>query len=178
MGAANGKKSGYTVEQSCRRNRKANVRVSAYAELQRSDRKSSPVSTYVPPPDYESHDDDIIKPRKLSNPVKESKSHRELHRELLTSCKRSGDCVELKPELQRVLEARRREQKIKLRKQEEEAHKKLSPLEQELQRRHHILEELEHQEQKQKLESSRAPEFIQVKEKLKRTSRDFHQDQV
>ncbi|KAJ0002667.1 hypothetical protein NQD34_007816 [Periophthalmus magnuspinnatus] len=151
--------------------------VSAYAELQQSDRKSSPVSVYVPPPDYECHNDDIIKPRKLSNPVKESKSHQQLHRELLTTCKRAGDSVELKPELQRVMEARRRDQRLRLRRQEEEAHKKLSPLEQELQRRHHILEELEQQEQRQKLESSRAPEFIKVKENLRRTSRELNQDQ-
>uniref|UniRef100_A0A3Q2Y175 Actin-associated protein FAM107A n=1 Tax=Hippocampus comes TaxID=109280 RepID=A0A3Q2Y175_HIPCM len=31
---------------------------------------------------------DLIKPRKLLNPVKSSRSHQELHRELMTSCKR------------------------------------------------------------------------------------------
>ncbi|KAK7879165.1 hypothetical protein WMY93_034055, partial [Mugilogobius chulae] len=36
---------------------------------------------------------------------------------------------------------------------------------------------LEHQEQRLKLESSRAPEFIKVKENLRRTSRDLNQDQ-
>uniref|UniRef100_A0AAV2MIJ5 Phosphatidylinositol-4-phosphate 3-kinase n=1 Tax=Knipowitschia caucasica TaxID=637954 RepID=A0AAV2MIJ5_KNICA len=149
MGAANGKKREYTVQQSSGTNR--NVRVSAHAQLQRSDRKSSPL--YVPPPDYESPSDDIIQPRKLSNPVRESKSHRELHRELLTQCKRSGDMVEVKPELQRVLDSRRREQRLSIRRQEEEAHKKLSPLEQELKRRKGILEELEQEEQRLKLES-------------------------
>ncbi|CAL9706598.1 unnamed protein product [Knipowitschia caucasica] len=173
MGAANGKKREYTVQQSSGTNR--NVRVSAHAQLQRSDRKSSPL--YVPPPDYESPSDDIIQPRKLSNPVRESKSHRELHRELLTQCKRSGDMVEVKPELQRVLDSRRREQRLSIRRQEEEAHKKLSPLEQELKRRKGILEELEQEEQRLKLESSRAPEFIKVKENLRRTSRDLNQDQ-
>lgn len=68
---------------------------SAYADLQqhRSEgihRKPSPVSSYVPPPDYleENEDDDLIKPKKLVNPVKASKSHQELHRELMSSYKR------------------------------------------------------------------------------------------
>ncbi|GAA6233087.1 protein FAM107B-like isoform X6 [Lates japonicus] len=70
---------------------------SAYADLQqhRSEgihRKPSPVSSYVPPPDYldENEDDDLIKPKKLVNPVKASKSHQELHRELMSSYKRGG----------------------------------------------------------------------------------------
>lgn len=68
---------------------------SAYADLQqhRSEgvhRKPSPVSSYVPQPDYLEGDeeDDLIKPKKLVNPVKASKSHQELHRELMSSCKR------------------------------------------------------------------------------------------
>lgn len=50
--------------------------------------------------------------------------------------------VENKPELQRVLEQRKRDQMIKQRKQEEEARKKISPLEQELLKRHKQLEEV------------------------------------
>uniref|UniRef100_A0A674MRW4 Actin-associated protein FAM107A n=1 Tax=Takifugu rubripes TaxID=31033 RepID=A0A674MRW4_TAKRU len=94
----------------------------------------SPFPTYTP----QTHclvghkDDDLIKPKKLLNPVKESKSHQELHHELMHASK----SVELKPELQRVLESRRRDQLIKQRKQEEDAHRKLSPLEAELLRRH------------------------------------------
>lgn len=68
---------------------------SAYADLQqhRSEgvhRKPSPVSSYVPQPDYleDDEDSDLIKPKKLLNPVKASKSHQELHRELMRSCKR------------------------------------------------------------------------------------------
>lgn len=62
---------------------------SAYADLQQH-RKPSPVSSYVPQPDYleGDDDDDLIKPKKLVNPVKASKSHQELHRELLSSYKR------------------------------------------------------------------------------------------
>ncbi|KAM7401495.1 hypothetical protein PAMP_016804 [Pampus punctatissimus] len=72
---------------------------SAYADLQqhRSDgvhRKPCPVSSYVAQPNHldGEEDDNLIKPKKLANPVKSSKSHQELHRELLSSYKRS-DCV-------------------------------------------------------------------------------------
>lgn len=50
--------------------------------------------------------------------------------------------MESKPELQRVLEARKREQIIKQRKEEDEARKKISPLEQELLKRKDKLEEV------------------------------------
>lgn len=50
--------------------------------------------------------------------------------------------MESKPELQRVLEARKREQIIKQRKEEDEARKKISPLEQELLKRKEKLEEV------------------------------------
>lgn len=109
--------------------------------------------------------------------------------------------VEMKPELQRVLESRKRDQLIKQRKEEKEAHRKLSPLEAELMRRHRRLEEvsafpsdgfsqedsnshfrlgtflfscfflqLDEQLQKEQQEEMRAPEFIKVKENLRRTS--------
>ncbi|XP_054472860.1 protein FAM107B-like isoform X2 [Anoplopoma fimbria] len=153
---------------------------SAYADLQqhRSEgvhRKQSPVSGYVPQPDYLEGDDedDLIKPKKLVNPVKASKSHQELHRELMSSCKRgSGMSVETKPELQRVLESRKRDQLIKQRKQEEEARKKISPLEAELLKRHQKLDELDKQQEKEQEENLKAPEFVKVKENLRRTS--FH----
>uniref|UniRef100_A0A3Q1HLM0 Actin-associated protein FAM107A n=1 Tax=Acanthochromis polyacanthus TaxID=80966 RepID=A0A3Q1HLM0_9TELE len=115
---------------------------SAFADLHQNrpdGRKPSPASGFVPPPDYldGDEDDDLIKPKKLLNPVKASKSHQELHRELL-SCKR----VEMKPELQRVLESRRRDQQIQQKKQEDEARRKISPLEAELLKRHKKLEEV------------------------------------
>ncbi|XP_053171985.1 protein FAM107B [Scomber japonicus] len=150
---------------------------SAHAGLQehQSDgvhRKSSPVSSFVPQPDYEDgdEDNDLIKPKKLINPVVSSKSHQELHRELLSSCRRSGVTVETKPELQRVLESRKRDQLIKQRKQEEEARRKISPLEAELRKRHQKLDELEKQQELQHEEYLKAPEFIKVKDNLRRTS--------
>lgn len=126
-----------------------------------------PVASYAPQPDYMVGDDDLIKPKKLINPVKASKSHQELHRELLMNHKGG---VENKPELQRVLEQRKREQMIKQRKLEEEARKKISPLEQELLKRHKKLEELEREQEQQEECSRSAPEFIKVKENLRRTS--------
>ncbi|KAM4624819.1 protein FAM107B isoform 1-T1 [Polymixia lowei] len=159
---------------------------SAYAELQweqqhrqeggprNPQRNPPPESSYVPQPDYmdADEDDDLIKPKKLVNPVKASKSHQDLHRELLLSYKRGGVGVENKPELQRVLEARKREQMIKQKKQEEEARKKISPLEQELLKRHKKLEEMEQKQEKDAEDSEKAPEFVKVKENLRRTS--FH----
>uniref|UniRef100_A0A8D2JEL3 Uncharacterized protein n=1 Tax=Varanus komodoensis TaxID=61221 RepID=A0A8D2JEL3_VARKO len=72
----------------------------------------------------------LIEPKKLPNPVKESRHHRELHRELLFTHRR-GLLPEHKPELQRVLEARR----IRQLKQQEEIQKPLTDLEEELRKR-------------------------------------------
>ena len=52
--------------------------------------------------------------------------------------------VETKPELQRVLESRKRDQQIRQRKQEDEARRKISPLEAELLKRQKKLEEVTH----------------------------------
>lgn len=193
MGASYGKKKAYTIDQQqtqqCVKNGKhLNGTASAYADLRweqpvgpegdqrgpqgHPQRDLPHVSSYVPQPDYMEAEDDLIKPKKLINPVKSSKSHQDLHRELLLSHKRGGVSVEAKPELQRVLEARKREQMIKQRKEEDEARKKISPLEQELLKRHKKLEELEKEQEKLGEEMERAPEFVKVKENLRRTS--FH----
>ncbi|KAG7478023.1 hypothetical protein MATL_G00076010 [Megalops atlanticus] len=151
---------------------------SAYGDLQRDPlrdpvrdphRDLPPVASYAAQPDYMEGDDDLIKPKKLLNPVKASKSHQDLHRELLMNHKR-GVGVENKPELQRVLEQRKREQMIKQRKEEEESRRKISPLEQELLKRHKKLEELEKEQERQEEGAVNAPEFIRVKENLRRTS--------
>ncbi|XP_064824772.1 actin-associated protein FAM107A-like isoform X1 [Oncorhynchus masou masou] len=135
-------------------------------------RDQPPVADYIPQPNYMEGDHDLIKPKKLLNPVKASKSHQDLQRELLMSQKRGGVVgVESKPELQRVLEARKREKVIKQRKEEDEARKKISPLEQELLKRKDKLEVLEKEQEKQE-ETVKAPEFVKVKENLRRTS--FH----
>ncbi|XP_037831487.1 actin-associated protein FAM107A isoform X1 [Kryptolebias marmoratus] len=176
MGAVYGKKKSYSIDHeplAVRTGKQPTSR--AYADLQQHcsegvHRRPSPVSSYVPPPDYLDENEDLIKPKKLVNPVKASRSHQELHRELLSSCRRGGTGIETKPELQRVLESRKRDQLIRQRKEEVEAHRKISPLEAELLKRHRKLEELEQQQQQQQKENLKAPEFIKVREKLRRTS--------
>ncbi|XP_054641701.1 protein FAM107B-like isoform X1 [Dunckerocampus dactyliophorus] len=172
MGSSHGKKRAYDIaQQRSERNGTRPHRASAYADLQPHGR-TLPVSGHVPPPDYleGDEDQDLIKPRKLLNPVKSSKSHQELHRELLSSCKRSGVSVETKPELQRVLESRKRDQLMRQRKEDEDARRKISPLEAELKKRHQKLEEMELQQEKEQEEKLKAPEFVKVKENLRRTS--------
>ncbi|KAL3059401.1 hypothetical protein OYC64_011342 [Pagothenia borchgrevinki] len=144
---------------------------SAYADLQQH-RFDAVQRREVPAPDYQKgdEDEDLIKPKKLLNPVKASRSHQELHRELMSSCKRGGGAVEMKPELQRVLESRKRDQLIRTRKQEEETHRKVSPLEAELLKRHQKLDQLDRQQQREQDDSMKAPEFVKVKENLRRTS--------
>ncbi|XP_064160886.1 protein FAM107B isoform X1 [Anguilla rostrata] len=172
MGASLGKKQkAYSLEQSSEeKGNHLNGSASAYGALQQDPHRDlPPVASYAAQPDYMEGDDDLIKPKKLLNPVKASKSHQDLHRELLMN-QRRGAGVENKPELQRVLEQRKREQLIKQRKEEEEARRKISPLEQELLKRHKKLEELEREQERQEEETGGAPEFIRVKENLKRTS--------
>ncbi|XP_066554011.1 actin-associated protein FAM107A isoform X2 [Amia ocellicauda] len=127
------------------------------------------IGSLMAQPDYMEEGDDLIKPKKLHNPVKASKSHQELHRELLMNHKR-GLGTETKPELQRVLEHRKREQQIRQKKVEEEARRLKSPFEQELLKRQQRLEELEKEQEALKDGTENAPEFIKVKENLRRTS--------
>ncbi|XP_058486666.1 protein FAM107B-like isoform X1 [Solea solea] len=178
MGGVYGKKKSYDIDHDDQTFvTHGNSRASAYGDLHQHrtegvPRRPSLVSGYVPQParvGEDEEDEDLIKPKKLLNPVKASRSHRELHRELLSSC-RGGDSVEIKPELQRVLESRKRDQLIKQRKQEEEAHRKISPLEAELLKRHKKLEEEMEKQQKTEEKNLKAPEFVKVRENLRRTS--------
>ncbi|XP_006007875.1 protein FAM107B [Latimeria chalumnae] len=121
-------------------------------------------------PDYIDDDSsELIKPQKLVNPVKSSKNHQDLHRELLMNQKR-GLAPQNKPELQKVMEKRKRDQVIKQR--EEEEQKKKSDLEIELQKRQQKLEQLELEQQKVQEERENAPEFVKVKGNLRRTKQE------
>uniref|UniRef100_A0A8D1JNH9 Family with sequence similarity 107 member B n=1 Tax=Sus scrofa TaxID=9823 RepID=A0A8D1JNH9_PIG len=92
-------------------------------------------------PDYIDDDNpELIRPQKLVNPVKTSRNHQDLHRELLMNQKR-GLAPQNKPELQKVMEKRKRDQVIK--QKEEEAQKKKSDLEIELLKRQQKLEQKE-----------------------------------
>ncbi|XP_074798694.1 protein FAM107B isoform X3 [Natator depressus] len=76
-----------------------------------------------------------------------------------------------KPELQKVMEKRKRDQVIKQQK-EEEAQKKKSDLEIELMKRQQKLEQLELEKQKVQEEQENAPEFVKVKGNLRRTAQE------
>ncbi|CAL9695333.1 unnamed protein product [Knipowitschia caucasica] len=120
-------------------------------------------------PDYlEGPCDELIKPKKLPNPVKSSRNHQDLHRELFWNQK-TGLAPQNKPELQKVLEQRKREQVQKAQRAEQEAHKKRSDLEIELLKRQHKLEQLELEQQKMEEEQENTPEFIKMKSNLRRT---------
>ncbi|XP_039971868.1 actin-associated protein FAM107A isoform X2 [Xiphias gladius] len=108
----------------------------------------------------------LIRPKKPLNPLTASKNHQELHKELrITHNRRVSQ--EGKTELQRVLEKRKWDQMKKVSKDQEEAKKNRSPLHQELLKRHHRLEKLEREEKGQEREE---PEFLRVKDRLRRTA--------
>ncbi|XP_055768299.1 actin-associated protein FAM107A-like [Salvelinus fontinalis] len=125
------------------------------------------------PPQPESQEEEgrdfIIQTKKRLNLVSVSKSHQELHRELRMTHKR-GPCLEVKPELQRVLEQRNWEQGLKQRREAEEEKKNRSPLQQELLKRHQRLGELERELKAQQEGLQSSPEFVRVKESLRRTT--------
>jgi len=166
MGAAHGKKKEYSPRSNC--HQKNGKCVTSHAASMYSDIQTErpDIGNIMTHPDYLDGNPDLIKPKKLLNPVRASKSHQELHRELLMNHRR-GLGVESKPELQRVLEHRRRNQLMRQRKEEEEAKKLKSPFEQELLKRQQKLDQLEREDEKQE---ENAPEFIKVKENLRRTS--------
>ncbi|XP_010150218.1 PREDICTED: protein FAM107A [Eurypyga helias] len=147
---------------------RATLRKSAsmYTEIQRERPDGGNILTH---PDYIDGNPDLIKPKKLLNPVKASKSHQELHRELLMNHKR-GLGVAWAWRGQRVLEHRRRNQLLRQKKEEEEAKKLQSPFEKELLKRHQRLEKKNLLEKDQEKQEDHAPEFIKVKENLRRTS--------
>ncbi|XP_030072010.1 protein FAM107B [Microcaecilia unicolor] len=121
-------------------------------------------------PDYiEADNPELIRPKKMINPVKTSRNHQDLHRELLMNQKR-GLAPQNKPELQKVMEKRKRDQVIK--QKEEEAQKKKSDLEIELQKRQQKLEQLDLDKQKSEEERENAPEFVKVKGNLRRTNQE------
>ncbi|KAM6927577.1 actin-associated protein FAM107A [Xenentodon cancila] len=107
----------------------------------------------------------LIRPQKPLGPLTASRSHQELHKELWMSHRRRV-AQEGKTELQRALEKRKWEQRMKARQDQEEAKWNMSPLNQELLKRQRRLENLE-REEKSKQD---APDFIQVKERLRRTT--------
>ncbi|XP_067276295.1 protein FAM107B isoform X1 [Pseudorasbora parva] len=132
----------------------------------------SRVRSIMAEPDYmDSDGDELIKPKKLLNPVKSSRNHQDLHRELLMNQKR-GLAPQNKPELQKVMEKRKRDQVVKAQKEEQEAHKKRSDLEVELMKRRETLEQLELDQHKNEEEQENTPEFVKMKSNLRRTKQE------
>uniref|UniRef100_UPI0037E7E355 protein FAM107B n=1 Tax=Semicossyphus pulcher TaxID=241346 RepID=UPI0037E7E355 len=108
--------------------------------------------------------DDITHPRKLNGSSVEAPSYQNLHRELMLSHKR-GLLLEEKPELKRVLEQRR----LDLHKEEEMARQRPSDLETELRKRQQKLKEYEQEEIRRRENQQKIPEFVRVKDNLRRT---------
>ncbi|XP_070759475.1 actin-associated protein FAM107A [Enoplosus armatus] len=119
----------------------------------------------APPLQSEEEGSNLIRPQKPLNPLTASKSHQELHKELRMTHKRRVS-QEGKTELQRALEKRKWEQRMKASRDQEEAKKSRSPLHQELLKRHQRLEKLERDKGPQR----EGPEFLRVKEGLRRTA--------
>ncbi|KAI4890182.1 hypothetical protein NFI96_033025, partial [Prochilodus magdalenae] len=106
--------------------------------------------------------DNLIQPKKPSNPVLESPSRRGLHRELLFS-HRWGLLPGEKSELQRVMEQRRLEHQDR-----EQALPPLTDLEQELHKRRQRLLAYELEEQRRTEDLKNMPEFVRVRDNLRR----------
>ncbi|XP_061827930.1 protein FAM107B isoform X1 [Nerophis lumbriciformis] len=111
-------------------------------------------------PLYSSND----QPRKLNSFSAETPTYQNLHRELLLTHKR-GLILEEKPELKRVLEQRR----LELHREQEMAQRQPSDLETELRKRQQKLKEYEQEEIRQKESKQKIPEFVRVKDNLRRT---------
>ncbi|XP_078402757.1 protein FAM107B-like isoform X1 [Cetorhinus maximus] len=105
---------------------------------------------------------ELIRPKKLNNPVKDSKSYRDLHRELVLIHKR-GFVLQNKPELQQVMEQRKHD----LLREQEKAEQPKTDFEEELKKRYQKLQQYEQEQQKLE-EQENVPEFIKVKETLRR----------
>uniref|UniRef100_A0A672LL15 Family with sequence similarity 107 member B n=1 Tax=Sinocyclocheilus grahami TaxID=75366 RepID=A0A672LL15_SINGR len=82
-----------------------------------------------------------------------------------------------KPELQKVMEKRKRDQVLKAQKEEQEAHKKRSDLEIELMKRRETLEQLELGQHKNEEEQENTPEFVKMKSNLRRTKQEVDEQE-
>ncbi|KAM3872304.1 protein FAM107B [Diretmus argenteus] len=113
--------------------------------------------------------EDVGQPRKLNGSSVETPSHQDLHRELLLSHKR-GLVLEEKPELKRVLEQRR----LELHREAELALRRPSDLETELRKRQLKMQEYEQEEIRRREDQKKIPEFVRVRDNLRRTQTFEH----
>ncbi|KAM7422710.1 hypothetical protein PAMA_010656 [Pampus argenteus] len=114
--------------------------------------------------DSEEESSNLIRPQNPLNLLTATKSHQDFHKELQMTHKRVSQ--EGKTELQRALEKRKWKQILKASREQEEAKKKQSPLHLKLLKRHERLDKLERNIERQQDE----PEFLRVKERLRRTA--------
>ncbi|XP_029358957.1 protein FAM107B [Echeneis naucrates] len=105
---------------------------------------------------------DLIKPRKLPNPIMASCQHRALHQELLF-CHRRCLLPRVKPELMHVLEHRQRERH----EQAELARHPPSDLEVKLRMRQQRIQVCELEEKRREENLRNTPEFVRVRGTLK-----------
>uniref|UniRef100_UPI00358F074D protein FAM107B-like n=1 Tax=Myxine glutinosa TaxID=7769 RepID=UPI00358F074D len=122
-------------------------------------------------PDYEDDSQGLVKPKKLPNPVKASRTHQDMHRELMMNCRR-GVGFQSKPELLRMMEHRRRDQEYRQR-CESAQQRPSSAFEVELLKRRQRLEQLDTEKEQQTggetQSEATTPEFLRIREKLRRT---------
>ncbi|XP_008407534.1 protein FAM107B [Poecilia reticulata] len=129
--------------------------------------KTNRAQCWISPPhqvieNQQQEEDDLIKPQKLINPILATVQRRALHQELLF-CHRRGMLPRKKPELQRVLESKNREQLKKM----ELSLQPRSDLEVKLRRRHQRIQHSELEEKKWREDLKNVPEFVRVRQSLK-----------
>ncbi|KAM4587297.1 actin-associated protein FAM107A [Odontesthes bonariensis] len=164
MGVTHGKKRELT-HFPCTREMPINQSASM-TQMQRNEQMRFP-ALGIPSSQIQSEEEssNLIKPHKPLSPLNASRSHQALHKELQMTHKRRV-AQEGKNELRRALEKRKWEQKMKTRQDQEEAKRNMSPLQQELLKRQQRLENME----KVGKDKQEEPEFLQVKERLRRTT--------
>ncbi|XP_030586300.1 protein FAM107B [Archocentrus centrarchus] len=121
-----------------------------------------PVPSHQVTENQQQEESDLIKPRKLPNPVLASHQHRALHQELLF-CYRRGVLPRRKPELLCVLEHIQRQKN----KQKELALHPPSDLEVKLRIRWQRIQVYELEEKKRSESLKNVPEFVRVRQTLK-----------
>ncbi|XP_032810063.1 protein FAM107B [Petromyzon marinus] len=128
-------------------------------------------------PDYPDECPDLIKPKKLMSPLHTSPSYKELTRELIMNQKQ-GVLLRTKPELQKVMEQRRRDQHFHQRNLD--AQRPKSMFDAELLKRYEKIEQIEKEREKavEDVENGNVPEFVKVKERLRPMSMVLTTEQI
>jgi len=108
-----------------------------------------------------SNEDLLIQPKKLINPVLQSKSHRNMQQEIKVNNKLGINVLEQKSELSRVFNERKREKNFRENNPSPKSEAK-SEFEQLIEKRRNDIEKVE----KQKIEEDNIPEFLKIKKRM------------